>query len=212
MSFYDDASLIVYPSGYKESKIYSLKPTNGTGDLNFSRASSATRVNAEGLIETSPVNLMPFSETFNFATGGWSLQNGATTIANSGTAPNGTNTATLLYPSVDGVIVAPNRRAESVTAPDTAIYTQYVYAKASGKNWLALFKFSGSGGTAAWFNLSTGVVGTVASGCTAFIESVGNGWYKCGFSQSVGSGVNLYMHIYSSVFSNPVSVFLILNT
>ena len=55
MSFYDDASLIMYPSGYKEDKIYSLKPTNGTGDLTFSRASSATRVNAEGLIETASV-------------------------------------------------------------------------------------------------------------------------------------------------------------
>ena len=55
MSFYDDASLIMYPSGYKEDKIYSLKPTNGTGDLNFSRASSATRVNSEGLIETATV-------------------------------------------------------------------------------------------------------------------------------------------------------------
>ena len=55
MSFYDDASLIMYPSGYKEDKIYSLKPTNGTGDLNFSRASSATRVNSEGLIETASV-------------------------------------------------------------------------------------------------------------------------------------------------------------
>jgi hypothetical protein len=51
MSFYDDASLIMFPSGYKEDKIYSLKPTDGSGDLDFTRASSATRVNAEGLID-----------------------------------------------------------------------------------------------------------------------------------------------------------------
>ena len=123
MSLYTDASLIMFPSGYKEDKIYSLKPTDGSGDLTFTRASTATRVNADGLIETSPVNLMPFSETFNFATGGWTLQGGAITVANSGPAPNGTNSATLLYPSVNGVIVAPNRRAEPITAPDTATYT-----------------------------------------------------------------------------------------
>jgi len=51
MSNYDDASLIYYPSGYKESKAYSLKPTDGSGDLTFTRASTATRVNESGLIE-----------------------------------------------------------------------------------------------------------------------------------------------------------------
>ena len=55
MSLYDDASLIVYPSGYKESKIYAQKPIDGTGDLTFARASSATRVNEQGLIETPSV-------------------------------------------------------------------------------------------------------------------------------------------------------------
>jgi hypothetical protein len=55
MSNYDDASLIMFPSGYKEDKIYSLKPTDGSGDLTFTRASTATRVNSDGLIETASV-------------------------------------------------------------------------------------------------------------------------------------------------------------
>jgi len=55
MSKYDDASLIMFPSGYKEDKIYSLKPTDGSGDLTFTRASTATRVNSDGLIETASV-------------------------------------------------------------------------------------------------------------------------------------------------------------
>ena len=58
MSLYDDASLIMYPSGYKEDKIYSLKPTDGSGDLTFTRASTATRVNADGLIEKVRTNLV----------------------------------------------------------------------------------------------------------------------------------------------------------
>ena len=52
MSTYEDASLIYYPSGYKASKAYSLKPTDGSGDLTFTRASTATRVNESGLIES----------------------------------------------------------------------------------------------------------------------------------------------------------------
>ena len=52
MSTYTDASLIYYPSGVKAGKAYSLKPTDGSGDLTFTRASTATRVNSAGLIES----------------------------------------------------------------------------------------------------------------------------------------------------------------
>jgi hypothetical protein len=67
MSLYDDASLIMFPSGYKEDKIYSLKPTDGSGDLTFTRASTATRVNAEGLIEGVRTNLVTYSEQLDNA-------------------------------------------------------------------------------------------------------------------------------------------------
>jgi len=55
MSILDKASLIQIPSGYKSTKLYSLRPSNGTGDFTFSRSSSGTRVNSEGLIETASV-------------------------------------------------------------------------------------------------------------------------------------------------------------
>ena len=74
MSTYDDASLIMFPSGYKEDKIYSLKPTDGSGDLTFTRASSATRVNAEGLIEEASILGSELIVNGDFASGsGWSL-------------------------------------------------------------------------------------------------------------------------------------------
>jgi len=57
MSTYDDASLIYYPSGYKAGTAYSLKPTDGSGDLTFTRASTATRVNESGLIESVAANV-----------------------------------------------------------------------------------------------------------------------------------------------------------
>ena len=57
MSYYDDASLVLIPSGVKAAKVYSQKPTNGTGDLTFSRASTATRTNASGLIEAVASNV-----------------------------------------------------------------------------------------------------------------------------------------------------------
>ena len=45
-------SLAMIPSGYKDGKVYSVLPTNGDGDFDFSRGSNATRVNKDGLIET----------------------------------------------------------------------------------------------------------------------------------------------------------------
>jgi hypothetical protein len=56
MSFYSDASLVLIPSGYKDQKIYAAKPTDGLGDLVFSRASNATRVASNGLIEKVRTN------------------------------------------------------------------------------------------------------------------------------------------------------------
>ncbi len=57
MSLFDQASLVVTPNGVKEGKLYSIKPTDGSGDLNVVRATTATRVNSEGLIESVSANV-----------------------------------------------------------------------------------------------------------------------------------------------------------
>jgi hypothetical protein len=52
MSFFEDASLVLIPSAQKTSKVYSVKPTDGTGDLTFTRSNdTASRVAPNGLIE-----------------------------------------------------------------------------------------------------------------------------------------------------------------
>ena len=67
MSLYNEASLVMIPSGYKDGKLYSIKPTDGAGDFTFSRGSNlaATRVNSEGLIEKGRENLLVQSNSFN---------------------------------------------------------------------------------------------------------------------------------------------------
>jgi len=51
MSLLESASLILTPNGYKSGKLYSIIPSSGNGDLTFTRATSASRVNSSGLIE-----------------------------------------------------------------------------------------------------------------------------------------------------------------
>jgi len=53
---YDKATLALIPSGTKTGKLYSVLPANGDGDFNFTRSSTATRVNKDGLIESVATN------------------------------------------------------------------------------------------------------------------------------------------------------------
>ena len=50
-------SLAMIPSGYKASKVYSVLPESGVGDFDFTRATTATRVNSSGLIEEMAINV-----------------------------------------------------------------------------------------------------------------------------------------------------------
>jgi hypothetical protein len=50
-------SLALVPSGIKATKVYSVLPNNGDGDFTFARASTATRINKDGLIESVATNV-----------------------------------------------------------------------------------------------------------------------------------------------------------
>ena len=66
-NIYDKSSLVLIPSGTKTGKVFSQKPVSGDGDFTFTRASAATRVNADGNIEKETQNLLTYSNTFDNA-------------------------------------------------------------------------------------------------------------------------------------------------
>jgi len=86
-SIYDKSSLVLIPSGTKTGKVFSQKPVSGDGDFTFTRASAATRVNADGNIEKETMNLMPYSNDFSQ----WSPKSG--TFAQGVSDPFGGNDA-----------------------------------------------------------------------------------------------------------------------
>jgi hypothetical protein len=177
----DEASLVLIPSGYKEDVVYSQIPTDGAGDLSFTRASNGTRINSAGLVEVVPWNLLQYSEQFNNA---YWTENGASVSANAIVSPNGTTTADkIIENSANSVhhILYPN---------DTPIGTNTlsVYAKEGERNWIWLYIFDNvTGSLFTWFNVNTGTIGTVDSGLTANIESVGNGWFRCSITRTQGN-------------------------
>jgi len=181
MSLLDTASLIVTPNGYKEGKLYSVIPSDGSGDMSVVRATTATRVNSAGLVELVPYNLLQYSEQFNNAY--WTT-NGASVSANAIVSPNGTTTA-------DKIIEDSANSVHHILYPqDTPIGTNTlsVYAKEGERNWIWLYLFdSVAGSLFTWFNVNTGAIGTIQSGLTASIESVGNGWFRCSITRTQGN-------------------------
>jgi len=99
MSLLDTASLIVTPNGYKEGKLYSVIPSDGSGDMSVVRATTATRVNSAGLVELVPYNLLEQSNSFNGSP--WTAV--ATITPNATTAPDGTMTATRVQLASGGI-------------------------------------------------------------------------------------------------------------
>ena len=193
--FYDLASLVVVPSGYKASKVYAQKPLTTDGQLAFSRASTATRVNASGLIETVSSNVPRLdylgstcpklqlepqrtnSVTFSEQTDNAAWTKSDTTItANAVTSPSGYQDADKLIANTTN---ASHFIQQNFTPSSATSYTLSTYAKAGEYNFIGLQIAFGGINAYASYNLSTGVVFQSGGGATATIQNAGNGWYRC---------------------------------
>ncbi len=184
--------LAMIPSGRKATKLYSVLPTDGTGDFDFSRASSATRVNSAGLIESVLANLprldylgsscprlllepqrtnaLTFSESFDNA--GWGKL--YTTIS-----PNTTDTLDPSgYYGADKIIDNATVSSHVVYQAgqwDTTQRTASVYAKAGTSSKVSVLNVSL--GTGVFADLSAETI-FVSAGFTGTLTSVGNGWFR----------------------------------
>lgn len=189
MSNYTDASLIMYPSGYKASKLYSLKPTDGSGDLTFTRASTATRVNSAGLIEKARTNLILQSNTFSNAS--WT-KSGSLTVTGGQAGYNGTNNAWLLTKPAAGFT------GISQTHSNTGIITGSFYLKA-GTLSSATIRLIGTPDVSIVYNLTTGTITSGSGFLQRTITSVGEGWYRC--TVSINSTASSSFALYPDTIS-----------
>ena len=178
MSFYDDASLVFLPSGGagKDTKAYSIKPTNGDGDFTFSRGSNltATRVDSNGLIAKGRENLLLQSNQFDTT---WTTSNASVTSGQSGY--DGSSDAWELEAASTGS----SRVQQFVSTSGVNTYSVYAKAGSSG------FMIFGTATAAQWYNLTSGTLGAVSGTIVgASIEPVGaSGWYRCSMTESVST-------------------------
>ena len=117
MSLLDDVSIVVTPNGYKAGELYAVIPSDGAADMDVTRATDATRVDENGLIEDVLANVpridytgggcphilaepqrtneVTYSEDFTQ----WTSSVGMTVTLNDSTSPSGNLNATLLATS-----------------------------------------------------------------------------------------------------------------
>ena len=170
-SIYDKSSLVLIPSGTKTGKVYSQKPVSGDGDFTFTRASAATRVNADGNIEKETSNLLTYSNTFS---SGWGAIGSSVTSGQSGY--DGTSDAWLLSKTAGSGRLF-------IGVSESGVNTYSVYVKADALNWVRIMT-NGSNTRDMYFDLANGALGTSTYGgqIDATITSVGGGWYRCTIS------------------------------
>jgi hypothetical protein len=172
--------------------------------ISFTRASPATRINANGHVETvaahqprfshDPVTLRPrgllvedqrtnvllHSETFDASS--WAKAR-CSVAGTSALTPGGSATAARI---VEDGTTGVHGLSQTVTL-NAGAYTRSVYLKPASRSWAKL----ACGGLAiAYCNLSTGGMGSVSGtgAPTAAIEPAGNGWFRVSLSFTATAG------------------------
>ena len=177
--------------------------------FDFTRSSSATRVNKDGLIEVvgsdeprvdylnnadghlllepSRTNLVTYSEDFSL----WAKTR-ATITSNAEISPDGLSNASALVATA----VNDDHFINITPVATNAIHTYSVFLKKGGKNWARLWETTTN--VYVDFNLDTG--GTGSSSGTIIdngTEYYGNGWYRCYITYNTGSAGSKVCRIYS---------------
>lgn len=179
-------------------------------DFDFSRGSSATRVNEQGLVEDSQgddypridftdgtgslllepqrSNVITYSEDFSDSS--WTI-NGATITSNSIISPNGALNATKLVENSSNSQHKIQETSNPITAGNV-VYSQFLK---KGERNKVLLELGGGGGGSAKFNLDLGVVISQSS-VNATITRFSDNWYRCSVSfTSTSSSVYLGTYI-----------------
>lgn len=207
----NNPSLCITPNAVKAGKLYSIVPTDGTGDLTVTRATSATRVNSSGLIENvganiarlnytnescpsilvepQRTNLLLQSEMFTI---GWTSE-GATISANTTTSPDGNLTADTLTEGTMNDVHRIYRNA--LTTTSGVNYTSSIFVKKDTARYFRL-SFIQANSNSVWvsaqFDLDTKTFTSgVGSGGGTFVSAsiieLSSGWFRVSLVASVPS-------------------------
>jgi hypothetical protein len=194
------------------SKLFSVLPSSGVGDFDFSRSGKATRINSQGLIEEvangqsrlnypmidgvvsgcphhilepARTNIFTYSEQLNNSD--W-IKDDITVPSNLIISPTGSLNADKIVENTSSSV---HSIAQSKGGAGVFTYTSSVFAKTSNNDRYLQIWIGNTINAAVWvrFDLDNGIItqdngiaGTGYSINSSKIEYYGNGWYRCYFS------------------------------
>jgi len=216
---FNNASLVITPNAYKEGKLYSIKPFDGTGDFDVTRATTAWRRNSSGiwveeaanvprlhypvgggcpsvLVEPQRTNLLLRSQEFDDAY--WTKFN-STIDSSVITSPIGFGDAII-----DDSVNASHRVQRLFSVTSGVTYTQSVYFK-KGVNTFGLL---GTNNFSFWdfcfIDLNT-LDTFLPAGVTAKVEVELNGWIRFSVTKTANTTGNFNFVFGSSPTTPSVS-------
>ena len=156
------ASLLLVPSGYKSGKVYSQIPTNGNGDLTWTRGSDAVRTNSTGLLESMATGVPRLSYMYgscpalllepqrtnlglnseDLTTISWLKGTGVTITANQTTAPDGNTTADLVTGATGtGTWNSANTLGATTILSSSTLYFASIYLRSTTSSSSVVLRF-----------------------------------------------------------------------
>jgi len=183
------------------SKFYSVLPSDGVGDFDFTRGSSGTRINAQGLIETvadtssrldydllngkvvncphyllepASTNLITYSEDFSQ----WTLSN-ATVSLNQIISPDGSlNADKIIATATNGSHAVFVSISSAISSGSSYCYSFFAKAEQYTKTAIRIGGSGYSTQPMAVINLLNGTVVSQQGFTSVSVTNFNNGWYK----------------------------------
>jgi hypothetical protein len=230
MSLFDDASLVMIPIAYKDGKLYSIKPTDGSGDFtaqveqglvatDYIETTTTTaqagiledmpRLDYSGgascpslLLEPQRTNVVPYSEYF----GAWT-KSAVTITANAEASPDGYTNADKLIATASSGFHSMSQTIGSKIA--LTPYTFSFFAKADEIGFCVPNISSAFSGAqlAALINLSDGTASGVSAGLSVSTEDYGNGWYRIKLTATSQNNTSSFLVTINATNASGVSNF-----
>jgi hypothetical protein len=140
---------------------------------------------------TTVKNLLGFSEAFDNAA--WTKARASIVTGAQANPVNGAFNAQKLMEDTSNNSHFAQQAVASIVGGTTVTVSAYV--KAAGRNFFVIVT-SDQAGTfrTSYFDLANGTLGTVASGHTASITAVGNGWYRCAITQAQSATTGVFTY------------------
>ena len=212
---FDFASLVITPNGVKTSKLYAIKPTDGTGDLSVTRATTATRVNESGVIVDVPANVARidystgqpailvepqrtnlFLRSEEFENSYWQKA-GCNITPNDILSPSGLSNADKFQVTNTTPVMFVN--LNTLTSPITLSFYIKKGNSPTSANRIGIRNATNGKLATASINTDTGEITVISNTIDGTFSSIkmANGWFRfiCTVNSNIVNGNNIFMYV-----------------